>query len=457
MNTAETVDFRLILIDPVTRRILVRESIGDYRLPRTRLSQRVRLVQQLRREVKNRWELDAFILDIRICGSSNTNYAIAEIATLERTSALHLVRINQIPEGELSEAERIGITDVLDDRVQFPFARLGSIDQIITWITSVTGESFSSKEEIEQLNAGDGFALFKFRSDVGDNYWFKATGIPNLHELAVTSLLSKIGGPYLPGLISTRPDWNAWLSRGEGDDIPELPREQSARARLLENMVTSMADLQIRTVSWKSDLLAAGAHDQDLNVLASRSEEVFDYIEEAMSRQVSTKVAPLEKSRIHQLREIFRNICLRVIALDFPTSVLHGDLNLPNILAMPDHCQFIDWSEAYIGNPLITLEHLLLLNQVDDPARRIQINQRLKCKYCSILAKICAPQAIDRGVVYMPFLAAFSTLYGRGDWLVTPQRDDPNRQSYARTLARHMDRAASAPDLRESLKTFLAF
>ena len=51
----------------------------------------------------------------------------------------------------------------------------------------------------------------------------------------------------------------------------------------------------------------------------------------------------------------------------------------------------------------------------------------------------------------MPILAAASTLYGRGDWLTSPRRDDQCRQSYARSLARHMDRAAREPSLVEAL------
>jgi hypothetical protein len=47
----------------------------------------------------------------------------------------------------------------------------------------------------------------------------------------------------------------------------------------------------------------------------------------------------------------------------------------------------------------------------------------------------------------MPLLAAYSSLYGRGDWVMTPQHDDPRRLAFARTIARHMDRAARSPDL----------
>jgi hypothetical protein len=66
---------------------------------------------------------------------------------------------------------------------------------------------------------------------------------------------------------------------------------------------------------------------------------------------------------------------------------------------------------------------------------------------------MCDPAEIDDGFVYMPILAVASTLYGRGDWLTTSQRDDPRRQAYARNLTRHMDHAANDPALLEALRS----
>lgn len=451
-TASETVEYRLVLIHPVTRTLLAFGSAGHYCLPRVKIQQWTRPAQQLRKVIENRWGLDVIILDIAMTGDCRTPCAVAEVATPKSMPDSTDVRIGQILGTELSETERTDIESLLMDKANRPFARIGWIDEARAWIESVTGQSFSSRRDIEQLNAGYGFALLRFRSDDGWDCWLKATGEPNIHELSITSFLSKACGRYLPEFIAARPEWNAWLTSGEGVGITEFPPDPRALSRLLEGAVSSMAELQMKTAGRKLDLLEAGAFDQELSALVTRSEEFFNYLEEAMSRQTSKKVARLGKRRIDQLREIFENICLRVDALGIPSSVLHGDLNPANILVAPGHCRFIDWCETYVGNPLITLEHLLLLNHADDPADKAFIDRVLKDKYRTVLSGISAPEAIDAGVPYMPFLGAFSALYGRGDWLATPLRDDPRRQAYARTLARHMDRAASDPVLLDSLQ-----
>jgi len=48
-------------------------------------------------------------------------------------------------------------------------------------------------------------------------------------------------------------------------------------------------------------------------------------------------------------------------------------------------------------------------------------------------------------------LSIFAYLYGRGDWLKDTSKVTPQFESYARSLARHMDRAAQSPQLREAL------
>ena len=73
-----------------------------------------------------------------------------------------------------------------------------------------------------------------------------------------------------------------------------------------------MARLQIQTQGYDRDLLDAGAFNQDLEVFENRAAELFDYVEEAMSLQTSTKAPRLEKRSIPRLREVLLEACERV-------------------------------------------------------------------------------------------------------------------------------------------------
>jgi Ser/Thr protein kinase RdoA (MazF antagonist) len=361
--------------------------------------------------------------------------------------------LEQVSSSELSEPQRAHVASLLSGDTDSPFAQIGWIEEAIRWIESVTDGKLSSKSGIEQYNVGGSFSLVRFQTDDDRYYWLKATGASNAHELAVTSLLSKLGEDYLPEMISSRPAWNAWLMSGEASGVTELPSDPVELFRLLEDAIKSMAHLQIRTEGHGLDLLHAGAFDQSTEVFQAHSEALFDYLEEAMSLQTSTKAPRLEKKRLQEIRAVFGHVCRRIEELDLPETIVHGDLNDGNILTGLGHCQFIDWCEAYVGNPLISLQHLLLLNRVESAEIRAFINRVLKARYKDVWTTMCDPEDLEEGLVYMPILAAASALYGRGDWLTTSQRGQTHRQAHARCLARHMDRAARVPELLLALRS----
>jgi hypothetical protein len=216
---------------------------------------------------------------------------------------------------------------------------------------------------------------------------------------------------------------------------------------LLEGAVDTLAELQMRTVGSEPDLLEAGACDHRTQVLRAEAEAIFAYVDEAMGFQTSTKVPRIETRRLRELRSIFEDVCSHVEDLEFPDTVLHGDMNLGNILVADDRCVFIDWCEAYVGNPLVTFEHLLLLNSIENPSLKASCDRRLRETYRTAMSKICDSRVIDEGFACAPLMAAGSAIFGRGGWLRAPLRDDPRRQAYVRGIARHMDRAARAPAL----------
>ena len=128
----------------------------------------------------------------------------------------------------------------------------------------------------------------------------------------------------------------------------------------------SLAELQIETAGQECLLFGAGAFDQRLDVIRRNADRLFAYVAEAMSLQTSTKAPQIGPGRLKELREILQRACDHAERMGIPPTILHGDMNLGNLVFTEDSCQFIDWSEGYVGHPLVTLQHLLLLN----PARR---------------------------------------------------------------------------------------
>jgi hypothetical protein len=435
-------EYRAVIVQRDSPSLLVDVADDGYRLPRIAIPQWTRATPQLRNAIQNTWKVRALILDVLAGEMSTAPCVVAELFPDKAISHLTMIPLSRLPGSELSIAERSVIGSLLDGRAKSPFYRVGWIDEAASWVETATGRSISAKRDIEQWNAGNGFALVRFRTHDSWDYWLKATGEPNAHELSVTALLSRLCGDYLPAFIDSKPEWNAWIMSGEATGLPCLPSDSFALFRFLEDAVESMAELQLRTEGKELNLLEAGAFDQGIDALSAQSAALFEYLEEAMTLQTSTKVPRIATDRLRELKTIFDDVCNCVDVLDLPECVVHGDMSLSNILAGGGHCQFIDWCEAYVGNPLITLQHLLLLNQLQNPELKVLIDRILCERYRNVMLKLCDPAAIETGFIYMPFLAAYSTLYGRGNWLSTRLRDDPHRQAYARNLARHMDRAA---------------
>jgi hypothetical protein len=447
-----SVEYRVVLIEPDSRAVLALDTGNGCKLPQVHIPNRTRPVQQLQRAIRSTWGLHALILDFVATGCSSLPCVIAELLAPPTSQRLERIAPSQLSCLELTEAEHSALLSALEGETKSPFTRIGWFDEAAAWIEAATGRRVSRNADIEQLNAGGAFALVRFGADDGWNCWLKATGEPNKHELSITSLLSQLCGGYLPEFLALKPQWNAWLTSAEGTGITDLPANPFELFRLLEDAVGSLAELQVRTVGAESELLDAGAFDQRLDVLLSRSDALFDYLDEVMELSACRHLPRVERESLVEIRTAFKLLYERLHHRGIPETIVHGDMNPGNIVIGYEHCQFIDWSEAYVGQCIVSLEHLLLLvNSIENPDLRAFMKASLKQRYVDAWATVCAPDALQEGFCYMPLMAAASALYGRGDWLNSPERYDVRHLLYARTIVTYMERALRHPELQEAL------
>jgi Phosphotransferase enzyme family len=224
-----------------------------------------------------------------------------------------------------------------------------------------------------------------------------------------------------------------------GQPLPERPSH-----RTLEAAAESLATMQIKTIHCTDVLLEAGAFDQRISVLVEHVDTIIAYLAEAMSRQTSTKAAPVAKERIQDLGCILRDALYRMETLHVPDTLLHNDLNADNVLYDGYRCVFTDWSEAAIGHPFLLFDRLCRL-QMDCSLSLRRVYQR---EWSEGLDE----QTIEDAFTLMPLLAIFAYLYGRGEWVYSEEQKAPRFESCARALARHMDREARNPLLLDALR-----
>jgi Ser/Thr protein kinase RdoA (MazF antagonist) len=211
-----------------------------------------------------------------------------------------------------------------------------------------------------------------------------------------------------------------------------------------------MAEMQTSIVGKTKDLRDCGCVDQRIEVLGAHIDEVISYLVEAMEHQTSTKVPRLPEPRLLELGQILRAACSAMRELDIPDSLLHNDLNAGNVLFDGSKCTFIDWSEAYVGNPFLVFQQLCALMSRNEDTSLPWV-QHLRSLYKEPWRRFLSDAQMDRAFALTPLLAVFSRLYGRGSWPASSEVNDSHLHGFARSLARYMDRAAQNADLIEAL------
>lgn len=435
----ETIEYRCVLVRPRSRVVLAFVDAGRFHLPRVHIPRATRTAREIQKAIRSKWGLDIFVLETWVAPDSiGGAYAIARLLTPEMASSLIDVPVEQFTASELIEADCRRLYLLFEIRPNSPLSELGWIDEAIVWMEAATGCTFASSRNLEQWNVGGGFALFRARADNGQHYWFKATGKPNTHEFVITRLLCQLCPEFLPKLVAIREEWNAWLTEHAGDPLADAPSEHE-----LVSAASCMARLQFHTIGRTEELFAAGAVDQRVPVLRRHIDTVIDYLIGAMARQTSTKASPLSRDRLMELGQILRDVCFRLEALPIPDGLIHNDLNSGNILSDDANLVFTDWSEAAVGNPFLSCERLCQLNRAHAESARNVYRDHWSLRLSA--------ETIDEAIVLTPLLAIYAYLYGRGDWLGQTVVLRPQFASYARSLARHMDRAAKDSSLLELL------
>lgn len=442
--------YRLALLLPQSRMLLACcDGEKALTLPQVRIQTWTRPAQQLTQLLKEKWNLATVLLSIRDKDDSRAPLAVLEVRTNGwqfENDGLRNFRHGELEDPILTAAERDFLTAVLEDRtVDDPFSRLGWIDEAQRWIAdTLPGRRLVFSDDVRQLNAGERFALIRFATFDGDAYWLKAAGSPNAHEFSITTTLARRLTKYLPPLVASREDWNAWVMEDAG-----APLSESLTATNCLHAIRSLAALQLETIPHTDLLLKGGCIDSRLAVLRSNTKRIISFLQEAMEQQISSKVPSLSSSRLRDLGSTIEDVCWAMESLGIPDSLIHIDANPGNVLISGSRCVFTDWAEAGIGNPFLTFE--VLSSALAEDANIQGWVDNLKAAYRETWAVALSPSQIDRAFGLAPLLAIVAYLYGRGTWLRSEQRNDPHVQSYARGLARLMDRAARVPQLTEAL------
>lgn len=242
---------------------------------------------------------------------------------------------------------------------------------------------------------------------------------------------------YLPELLGARADWNGWLAL----EAPGTNLCETQEIILWERAAESLAKLQIESAAKTESILEAGAHDLRTETLTRLVQPFLTVIAQLMEQQ--TKVPPpvLNRAELSLLGVRIQDSLTLLGDLGIPDTPGHLDLNPANIIVSADRCAFLDWAEAYVGNPFISFEYLLEHSR-HAIGTDVALESRLAMSYSAPWRQLLSSEIVAEALALAPLAAVFAYAAGNDAWKDHERLKDEKVAGYFRSLARRMNREA---------------
>jgi hypothetical protein len=318
-----------------------------------------------------------------------------------------------------------------------PFAKRGWLARLRGWTAEMVSRlGFELTLPLRQYNASPAFNLIRLET-TGTAVWFKAVGEPNLREYPITLKLAELFPRFVPEIVGTKPEWNAWLSREvEGTNLGE-----TRDVGLWEQAAADLAKLQIQSISRSDSLLDSGAHDLRTEALRTSVNPFFDLVARLMEEQPRVPPPTLSPQELNLLKLRIEDSLTLLEDLEIPNTMGHLDLNPGNVVVSADGSVFLDWAEAYVGPPFFSFEYLLQHFRRDMGANT-SLESQLISAYVEPWHRSLPDDVTSEALALAPLAAVFAYAAATGVWKDERRLRDLKISAYCRSLARRMNREA---------------
>jgi Ser/Thr protein kinase RdoA (MazF antagonist) len=437
--------FRILLYRKDESEILLETTWEGFRLPVLSVPAHRRTAEEVTAAIRNAWNLETYCL-FPLSGSARPQSLVRDQAveacypSCGCPAGMEWLPVVSLSEGVFqSPSDFTAVENSLRTFEQYRrdelpgfFGKPGWLRVVTKWVEAqavAAGLCLTSK--FRQLNASPAFSLLRFETD-GRALWFKAVGEPNLPEYSITLKLAAEFPEFVPHILGSRPEWNAWLSlEAEGSEL-----DASSPAHVWEIAAENLALLQIASLSRRFELIEAGCKDLRLWALRAMVDPFFDSMTHVMGRQTKLSPAPLSRHELLSLGRKIKSTLEELEADGLPNTLGHVDMNPGNVVASDTRCVFLDWAQAYVGPPLFSFQYLLQHWRQRYPADQVS-----EASFVSRYARLWRPFATSEQIAISselaPLLATFAYAVGGATWQKT-ENITSETASYLRSLVRRM-------------------
>lgn len=435
--------FRILLCRRNGKELLLEHHDQGFALPTVLIPRFTRVAQQITAAIRKDWNIQTACL-FPIGDRNSSAYAVELWGETPAQSANRTwLPAHSLAEKDFRDGRDFQILETAstifdrqpEGKTAGPFGKLGWLRDVTGWVeakASTIGLCLTG--EFEQLNASPTFSLIRFETD-GPALWFKAIGEPNLHEYPITIEIVSAFPAFVPRMIATRQDWNAWLTvEAAGTHLDE-----NSDTEAWTRVAATLAELQIASFGQTQHLLKAGCRDVRACTLVERVEPFLEMMTDLMERQTKQSPPPLSRSELVALQTQLAEALSQATESEVPNVLGHLDFNPGNIVVNSNGCAFLDWAEACAGTPFITFQYLL-----EHLRRRGQqsCESAIASAYLNAWRRFFSLEKIAAALRVSALLAVFAYAVCGNTWRDPAERNRPETAGYFRSLTRRMKREA---------------
>jgi hypothetical protein len=444
--------YRVIVLCNRGDELLLSPAGDGFLLPSVEIPRFQRIAENLIVAIRNEWGQEAICLfnpdfSAPVTSANDHKYQVMECSGPARPHPrAEWIPVSSLPERTFVDpADHVAVQRSLVECARRtgaaapgPFARLGWFKELQEWIEEVIGPlGFHLTGSFSQLNASPSFSLVRFETS-GTAVWFKAVGNPNLREFPITVELVRLFPQHLPPILAARPEWNGWLAlEVDGTNLGETQDTQYWKAAS-----STLAKLQIESTDRIGALIDSGARDLRASSLLKLVRPFLNAMDQLMEKQTKAPPPILSRSQLILLGEQIEEALSICADLRIPDALGNLDLNPGNVIVSEGQCVFLDWAEAYVGNPLFSfqylVEHFRRMAGVDATAE-----SALSSAYAEEWQSVISPEDLVDALAFAPMLAVFAYAAATEAWCDQAGLKDPRIAGYLRSLTRRMHREAN--------------
>ena len=186
-------------------------------------------------------------------------------------------------------------------------------------------------------------------------------------------------------------------------------------------------------------ILAAGALDVRPERLLAVTDPFFSAMECIMETQTKASPRKLTRQEIQSVRRQVVEALHKIEDAGVPHSLNHVDPNPGNILVSASKCTFLDWTEAAVGNPFLSMEYLRQHFLRAFPERR-EAESHFRKAYLRRWKSQFSDETAQEILSFLPLTAVFAyavSVLPWDQWQVTQR---PGLPAFLRSLVRRMHR-----------------